>query len=84
MEDANLLYLMAQNFIQSWLLRPYVGIEVPIAASNTGAVVIEKHFTLDRNFEGPDHHASLEPEELIRMVQSIRNIEKALEQYKEL
>ena len=40
-----------------------LGIEVPIAAVALGAVVIEKAFTLDRNFEGPDHHASLEPEE---------------------
>ena len=54
------------------------GIEVPIAAVAMGACVIEKHFTLDRNMEGPDHKASLEPEELKKMVQSIRNIEMAL------
>lgn len=54
------------------------GIEVPIAAAAMGAVVIEKHFTLDRNMEGPDHKASLEPEELQAMVQAIRNIETAL------
>lgn len=54
------------------------GIEVPIAAVARGAVVIEKHFTLDRNLPGPDHKASLEPEELKTMVQSIRNIELAL------
>lgn len=54
------------------------GIEVPIAAVALGASVIEKHFTLDRNMEGPDHKASLEPEELAAMVQSIRNIEIAL------
>ena len=54
------------------------GIEVPIAAVAMGAVVIEKHFTLDRNMEGPDHKASLEPEELREMVRSIRNIESAL------
>lgn len=54
------------------------GIEVPIAAVAMGATVIEKHFTLDRNMEGPDHKASLEPDELAKMVQSIRNIEKAL------
>ncbi len=54
------------------------GIEVPIAASALGAEVIEKHFTLDRNMEGPDHKASLEPEELSAMVSAIRNIEKAL------
>ena len=55
-----------------------VGIEVPIAAVALGATVIEKHFTLDRNLPGPDHKASLEPAELVRMVESIRNIEQAL------
>ena len=54
------------------------GIEVPVAAVALGATVIEKHFTLDRSMEGPDHKASLVPEELIQMVRSIRNIEKAL------
>lgn len=54
------------------------GIEVPIAAVAMGATVIEKHFTLDRNMEGPDHKASLEPGELKQMIQSIRNIECAL------
>jgi len=54
------------------------GIEVPIAAVALGATVIEKHFTLDRNMDGPDHKASLEPDELKLMVESIRNIEKAL------
>lgn len=54
------------------------GIEVPIAAVAMGATVIEKHFTLDRNMEGPDHKASLEPDELMDMVKAIRNIEKAL------
>lgn len=54
------------------------GIEVPIAAVALGATVIEKHFTLDRNMEGPDHKASLEPEELKQMTESIRHIEKAL------
>ncbi len=53
------------------------GIEVPIAAVAKGATIIEKHFTLDRNMEGPDHKASLEPNELKQMVTSIRNIEKA-------
>lgn len=55
-----------------------VGIEVPVAAVALGAAVIEKHFTLDRNLPGPDHKASLEPDELARMVNSIRNIELAL------
>lgn len=54
------------------------GIEIPIAAAVMGAVVIEKHFTLDRNMEGPDHKASLEPDELSKMISSIRNIEKAM------
>jgi N-acetylneuraminate synthase len=54
------------------------GIEIPIAAVALGATVIEKHFTLDRNLPGPDHKASLEPDELKAMVQAIRNIERAL------
>lgn len=54
------------------------GIEVPIAAVAMGATVIEKHFTLDKNMEGPDHKASLEPDELKQMVKSIRNIELAI------
>lgn len=54
------------------------GIEVPIAAVALGAKVIEKHFTLDRNLPGPDHKASLEPDELKTMVQAIRNIELAI------
>lgn len=54
------------------------GIEVPIAAVALGAAVIEKHFTLDKHMEGPDHKASLEPSELKAMVKSIRNIEQAL------
>jgi N,N'-diacetyllegionaminate synthase len=54
------------------------GIEVAIAAVAMGATVIEKHFTLDRNLPGPDHKASLEPEELKAMVAAIRNVEAAL------
>ena len=54
------------------------GIEVPIAAVALGATIIEKHFTLNREMEGPDHRASLEPKELALMVQSIRHIEQAL------
>ena len=54
------------------------GIEVPVAAVALGACVIEKHFTLDKNMPGPDHKASLEPDELGRMVKNIRNIEIAL------
>jgi len=55
-----------------------LGIEISIAAVALGATVIEKHFTLDRNLQGPDHKASLEPIELKKMVESIRNIEQAI------
>ncbi len=55
-----------------------IGIEVPIAAVAMGACVIEKHFTLDKNLPGPDHKASLEPNELKAMINAIRNIEKAI------
>lgn len=55
-----------------------LGIEVPIAAVGLGAEIIEKHFTLDKNLEGPDHKASLDPSQLLNMVNGIRNIEKAL------
>lgn len=54
------------------------GIEVAIAAVALGAIVIEKHFTISRDLPGPDHAASLEPEELVAMVTGIRNIEKAI------
>ncbi len=53
------------------------GIEIPIMAVSMGAEIIEKHFTLDKNMEGPDHKASLEPNELKQMVESIRNVECA-------
>ncbi|MBI4650901.1 N-acetylneuraminate synthase [Candidatus Desantisbacteria bacterium] len=55
-----------------------MGIEVPIAAVAIGAKIIEKHFTIDRKMEGPDHKASLEPYELEAMIKAIRNIEKAM------
>ena len=55
-----------------------LGIEVPVAAVALGATVIEKHFTLDKNMDGPDHSASLDRVELERMVTAIRNIEKAM------
>lgn len=55
-----------------------LGIEVPIAAVSLGAIMIEKHFTLDKEMEGPDHKASLEPNELKAMVDGIRNIELAI------
>ena len=81
MQDVNLL---AMNTIQNELgvkvgySDHTLGIEVPIAAVALGAVLIEKHFTLDRNMVGPDHLASLTPEELKQMVTSIRNIELAI------
>ena len=81
MQDVNLL---AMNTIQNELGLQVgysdhtLGIEVPIAAVALGAVLIEKHFTLDRNMAGPDHLASLIPEELKQMVISIRNIELAI------
>lgn len=55
-----------------------MGIEIPVAAVAMGAEIIEKHFTLDKNMGGPDHKASLEPQELKAMVEAIRNIEVAL------
>ena len=54
------------------------GIEVAVAAVALGACVIEKHFTLDRNLPGPDHRASIEPQELAHLIRSIRNIELAM------
>ena len=80
-EDVNLLAMpsIGKKFGVSFGYSDHTkGIEVPIAAVALGAIVIEKHFTLDRNMEGPDHKASLEPGELKEMVSSIRNIEKAV------
>ncbi len=54
------------------------GIEIPIAAAALGACILEKHFTLDKGMDGPDHLASLEPEELKAMVKAVRNIEQAM------
>lgn len=54
-----------------------IGIEIPIMAVSLGAKIIEKHFTLDKNMDGPDHKASLEPHELKKMIIAIRNVEKA-------
>lgn len=82
MEDANLkaIQTIAATFpdVQVGYSDHTNGIEAAIAAVAIGAVVIEKHFTLDKNMDGPDHQASLEPDELKAMVRSIRNIEKAL------
>lgn len=55
-----------------------VGIAIPLAATALGAVIIEKHFTLDKTLPGPDHKASIDPNELIRMVEGIRQVEKAI------
>ncbi|MDD5773372.1 MAG: N-acetylneuraminate synthase [bacterium] len=55
-----------------------MGVEISVAAAALGAAVIEKHFTLSRNMKGPDHKASLEPNELKAMVNAIRNVEKAI------
>jgi N-acetylneuraminate synthase/N,N'-diacetyllegionaminate synthase len=60
-----------------------LGIEVAIAAVARGAVLIEKHITLDKSLPGPDHKASLEPDDLQKMVQGIRNIELAINGNKE-
>ena len=79
MEDVNLkaMLTLAEVF---HFPHPYSdhtrGIEIPIAAVAMGAAVIEKHFTLDREMEGPDHKASLEPQELEELVSSIRTGEK--------
>jgi N,N'-diacetyllegionaminate synthase len=81
MEDVNLnaMLSMKEEFgVNTGYSDHTLGIEVPIAAVAMGATVIEKHFTLDREMEGPDHAASLEPNELKVMVTGIRNIEKAL------
>ena len=81
MEDVNLnaMKTMVEKFgLKVGYSDHTQGIEVPIAAVALGACIIEKHFTLDRNMEGPDHKASLEPDELIAMVKAIRNIEKAI------
>ena len=80
-EDVNLLAMQTikeQFHVDVGYSDHTKGIEVPIAAVALGASIIEKHFTLDREMEGPDHKASLEPDELKAMVSSIRHIEKAL------
>ncbi|MFK8302631.1 N-acetylneuraminate synthase [Capnocytophaga stomatis] len=82
MEDVNLkamLHIQNELGIKVGYSDHTLGIEVPVAAVALGATVIEKHFTLDKNLPGPDHKASLEPNELKAMVEAIRNIEKAIE-----
>ena len=81
MEDVNLkamLHIQREIGVSVGYSDHTLGIEVPIAAVALGATVIEKHFTLDKNLPGPDHKASLEPDELKAMVSAIRNIEKAI------
>ena len=81
MEDVNLkamLHIQRELGVPVGYSDHTLGIEVPIAAVALGATVIEKHFTLDKTLPGPDHKASLEPEELKAMVSAIRNIEKAV------
>lgn len=81
MEDVNLkamLHIKEQLETAIGYSDHTLGIEIPFAAVTLGASVIEKHFTLDRNLPGPDHRASLEPNELKAMVEGIRNIEKAM------
>jgi len=81
MEDVNLsamLTIRDELDVQVGYSDHTLGIEIPIAATAMGATVIEKHFTLSREMEGPDHRASLEPNELTAMVKAIRNIEKAM------
>lgn len=80
-EDVNLLAMlkMQEAFNVSVGYSDHTkGIEIPLAATALGAAVIEKHFTLDRQMEGPDHKASLEPQELKSMISSIRHIEQAM------
>jgi len=81
MEDVNLTAMLSierELGVKIGYSDHTLGIEIPIAAVAMGASVIEKHFTLDRNMDGPDHKASLEPSELTAMVTAIRNIELAL------
>jgi len=81
MEDVNLramLHIQQEVGIAIGYSDHTLGIEVPIAAVALGATIIEKHFTLDKTLPGPDHKASLEPDELKAMVSAIRNIEKAV------
>jgi len=81
MEDVNLkaMVTIGNTFDISFGYSDHtLGVEVDIAAVAMGACCIEKHFTLDKTMEGPDHKASLEPDELIAMVKAIRNIELAL------
>ena len=80
-EDVNLMAMVTMRDelgVQVGYSDHTLGIEVPIAAVALGATVIEKHITLDRAMQGPDHRSSLQPKELKAMVHAIRNIEKSL------
>jgi len=80
-EDVNLraMQTMKERFgVEVGYSDHTTGIEVPIAAAVLGAAIIEKHFTLDKTMRGPDHKASLEPQELSSMIIAIRNIERAM------
>lgn len=81
MQDVNLMAMLsiAKEFNVEYGYSDHTnGIEIPTAAVALGATIIEKHFTLDKTMEGPDHKASLEPDELKAMVKAIRNIEIAM------
>ena len=81
MQDVNLLAMSriaSELNVRTGYSDHTCGIEVPIAATALGAAVIEKHFTLDRTLPGPDHKASLEPDELAAMVRAVRDVEAAL------
>lgn len=81
MEDVNLKAMLSirnEFDIKVGYSDHTLGIEIPIAAAALGAVIIEKHFTLDNQLSGPDHKASLNPKDLKRMITSIRNLEAAM------
>lgn len=81
MEDVNLRAMLAMKTafgVEVGYSDHTPGIEIPVAAVAMGATIIEKHFTLDRHLPGPDHRASLEPEQFKAMVEAIRNVEIAL------
>lgn len=80
-EDVNLLAMvqMGLDFEAPFGYSDHTpGVEVPVAAVALGACVVEKHFTLDKEMEGPDHKASLDPQELAAMIKAIRHVEKSL------
>jgi len=81
MEDVNLKAMLSIRDafkVQVGYSDHSVGIEIPTAAVAMGATIIEKHFTLDKSMEGPDHKASLDPTELAQMIRAVRNVEQAL------